>query len=105
MLRKEQNDYLCQTGPGTPMGALFRCYWMPALLSAELSERDGPPKKIKVLGEELLAFRDTNGRVGVVEPHCPHRGANLYHGRNEECNQQTIARNCGHDQIHFVLSC
>src|SRR5471032_3231740 len=58
---------------------------VPALLSAELPERDGPPKKIKVLGEDLLAFRDTNGRVGIVEPHCPHRGANLYHGRVEEC--------------------
>ena len=67
------------------MGELLRRFWMPALLSEELPERDGPPKKIRILGEDLLAFRDSNGRVGIVEPHCPHRGANLYFGRNEEC--------------------
>ena len=85
MLSKADNEFLTRSGPGTPMGDLLRRFWMPALLSEELPERDGPPKKIKILGEELLAFRDTNGRVGIVEPHCPHRGANLYHGRNEEC--------------------
>ncbi|MDP2358312.1 MAG: Rieske 2Fe-2S domain-containing protein [Beijerinckiaceae bacterium] len=67
------------------MGDLLRRVWMPALHSEELAERDGPPKKIKILGEELLAFRQTDGRVGIVEQHCPHRGANLYFGRNEEC--------------------
>jgi phthalate 4,5-dioxygenase oxygenase subunit len=85
MLTRADNDFLTQTGPATPMGDLLRRFWMPALLSAELPERDGPPKKIKVLGEDLLAFRDTGGKVGIVEPHCPHRGASLYHGRNEEC--------------------
>ena len=67
------------------MGELLRRFWMPALLSDELPERDGPPRKIKILGEDLLAFRATDGRVGIVEPHCPHRGAGLYYGRNEEC--------------------
>ena len=85
MLSKSDNDLLTLTGPGTPMGDLLRRFWMPALLSAERSERDGPPKKIKILGEDLLAFRATDGRVGIVEPHCPHRAANLYYGRNEEC--------------------
>jgi len=85
MLSKADNEFLTESGAGTPMGALLRRFWMPALLSAELPERDGPPRKIKVMGEDLLAFRDTNGRVGIVEPHCPHRGANLYHGRNEDC--------------------
>ena len=85
MLSKADNEFLTQSGKGTPMGELLRRFWMPALLSEELPERDGPPKKIKILGEDLLAFRDTNGRVGIVEPHCPHRGANLYYGRNEEC--------------------
>src|SRR5471030_3146844 len=85
MLSKADNEFLTQSDAGTPMGALLRRFWMPALLSTELPERDGPPKKIKVMGEDLLAFRDTNGRVGIVEPHCPHRGANLYHGRVEEC--------------------
>ena len=70
------------------MGELLRRFWMPALLSEELPERDGPPKKIKILGEDLLAFRDSNGRIGIVEPHCPHRGANLYYGRNEECGMR-----------------
>jgi phthalate 4,5-dioxygenase len=85
MLSKADNDFLTQSGPGTPMGDLLRRFWMPALLSEELPERDGPPKKIKILGEDLLAFRASDGRVGIVEPHCPHRGANLYYGRNEEC--------------------
>ena len=77
MLSKADNEFLTQTGPGTPMGDLLRRFWMPALLCEELAERDCPPKKIKLLGEDLLAFRDTNGRVGLVEPHCPHRGAAL----------------------------
>ncbi|UYN97578.1 MAG: Rieske 2Fe-2S domain-containing protein [Enhydrobacter sp.] len=85
MLSKEDNEFLTRSGKGTPMGELLRRFWMPALLSEELTERDGPPRKIKVLGEDLLAFRDSDGRVGIVEPHCPHRGANLYFGRNEEC--------------------
>ena len=85
MLSKADNEFLTSAGTGTPMGELLRRFWMPALLSEELQERDGPPKKIRVLGEDLLAFRQTDGRVGIVEPHCPHRGANLYFGRNEEC--------------------
>ena len=85
MLSPADNAFLTQSGPGTPMGDLLRRFWMPALLSEELPERDGPPKKIKILGEDLLAFRDSNGKIGIVEPHCPHRGANLYFGRNEEC--------------------
>jgi nitrite reductase/ring-hydroxylating ferredoxin subunit len=85
MLSREDNEFLTRSGPGTPMGDLLRRFWMPALLSEELPERDGPPMKIKILGEDLLAFRSTDGRVGIVEPHCPHRGANLYFGRNEEC--------------------
>ncbi len=71
MLSKADNEFLTRSGKDTPMGELLRRFWMPALLSAELPERDGPQKKIKVLGEDLLAFRDSNGRVGIVEPHCP----------------------------------
>ncbi|OYY44130.1 MAG: ring-hydroxylating oxygenase subunit alpha [Rhodospirillales bacterium 24-66-33] len=85
MMLAAENAFLTQSGPGTPMGDLMRRFWMPALLSEELPERDGPPKKIRVLGEDLLAFRQTDGRIGIVEPHCPHRGANLYFGRNEAC--------------------
>jgi phenylpropionate dioxygenase-like ring-hydroxylating dioxygenase large terminal subunit len=85
MLSHADNIFLTRAGKDSPMGTLLRRFWMPALLSEELPERDGPPKKIRIMGEDLLAFRDSNGRIGIVEPHCPHRGANLYFGRNEEC--------------------
>jgi phenylpropionate dioxygenase-like ring-hydroxylating dioxygenase large terminal subunit len=84
MLTAEQNKLLTETGPDTPMGTVFRHYWQPALLSRQL-EADGAPIPVKILGEEYIAFRDSNGKVGVVEPRCSHRGANLYFGRNESC--------------------
>src|SRR6202521_4193902 len=85
MLRKEQNDLLTQAGPGTPMGRMFRSYWIPALLAAELQENDGPPVRVKLLSEPLLAFRDTNGRYGLIDEFCAHRGVSLWFGRNEDC--------------------
>jgi len=85
MLRKEQNDFVTQTGPGTPMGRLFRSYWTPVLLAEELQERDCPPVRVKVLSERLVAFRDTMGRYGLIDEFCAHRGASLWFGRNEEC--------------------
>ena len=84
MLTQAQNEMLTRTGPGTAMGALFRRFWVPVLLSRELPEPDGPPVRVSVMGEELIAFRDSTGSVGLVEPRCPHRGANLFFGRNEE---------------------
>lgn len=84
MLTREENERLTRTGPNTDMGNLFRQYWIPALLSREL-ENEGPPKSLRILGEEFIAFRDGQGRVGVVEPRCPHRGAHLFFGRNESC--------------------
>ncbi len=84
MLSKEDNEILTHTSAGTPMGELLRRFWLPILLSEELAAPGGTQKRVTVLGEDLLAFRDTNGRVGLVEPVCPHRGANLYYGRNEE---------------------
>jgi phthalate 4,5-dioxygenase len=83
MLRKEQNDLLTQTGPGTSMGNLFRCYWVPALLAQELPEDDCPPVRVKLLSERLLAFRDTEGRYGLIDEFCAHRGVSLWFGRNE----------------------
>src|SRR4051812_46061526 len=83
MLSPQDNETLTRTGPGTPMGQVFRNYWMPVLLSEQLPEPDGPQVRVQVLGESLLAFRDTQGRVGLVEPRCPHRGADLFFGRNE----------------------
>src|SRR4029434_6567176 len=81
MLRAEDNKFLTESGPGTGMGELLRRFWIPVLLSEELPEADGTPKKIVVMGEELLAFRDTRGVVGVIDQYCPHRGANLWLGR------------------------
>lgn len=66
------------------MGAVLRRYWLPALLSRELSEPDGQPLRVRLLGEDLVAFRDTGGRIGLLGAHCAHRRANLYFGRNEE---------------------
>jgi phthalate 4,5-dioxygenase oxygenase subunit len=85
MLRKEQNDLLTQTGPGTPGGQLFRSYWIPALLAEELPENDCPPVRVKLLSERLLAFRDTEGRYGLIDEFCAHRGVSLWFGRNEHC--------------------
>src|SRR5271156_4806180 len=74
---------LTQVGPGTVMGELMRHYWIPAAQSAEL-ERDGAPVRLMLLGEKLIAFRDSAGRVGVMDHRCPHRLASLALGRNEE---------------------
>ena len=84
MLRKEQNDLLTQTGPGTSMGAMFRSYWIPALLSEELPENDCAPVRVRLLSENLLAFRDSEGRYGLIGEFCAHRGVSLWFGRNEE---------------------
>jgi phenylpropionate dioxygenase-like ring-hydroxylating dioxygenase large terminal subunit len=84
MLKKEQNDLLTQTGPDTPMGKLFRRYWLPALLSEQLREADSEPVRLQLLGERLIAFRDTQGRLGAIDEFCAHRGVSLWFGRNEE---------------------
>ena len=84
MLSKQDNETIHRVGPGTPMGEMMRQYWIPALMSRELSEPDGRPMRLRLLGEDLVAFRDTAGQVGVVANNCPHRGASLYFGRNEE---------------------
>ena len=77
MLSQADNELLTRTGAGTPMGELFRRFWQPVLLSPELPAPDGPPVRVQVLGENLIAFRDTDGRVGLVDPVCPHRGGPL----------------------------
>lgn len=84
MLSRENNELLTRIGPGTAMGDLLREYWLPVLISTELPERDGPPLRVRLLGEDLIAFRATSGAVGLVDETCPHRTASLYFGRNEE---------------------
>src|SRR5438045_9753202 len=83
-LTPEENDLLCRVGRGTPMGEMMRRFWVPACLSEELPEPDCDPIRVRLLGEDLIAFRDTEGRVGLMEEHCPHRGASLRIGPNEE---------------------
>ena len=92
MTTPEQNDFLTLTGPGTPMGALMRRYWIPALLSSEIPEPDSPPVRVKLLGERLIAFRDSQGRVGVMDHNCPHRCASLFFGRNEGSGSRSNGR-------------
>ncbi|HWC28800.1 MAG TPA: Rieske 2Fe-2S domain-containing protein [Dehalococcoidia bacterium] len=84
MLTKEDNDLITNTDPGTPMGDLFRRFWLPVALSEELPAPDGIPVRVKVLNEDLIAFRDTDGKVGLIDAYCPHRGAPMFFGRNEE---------------------
>ena len=84
MLSKENNTILTRTGPDTPMGKLMRSFWTPAMLEREIPAADEPPVRLTLLGEHLVVFRDTQGRIGVLDEHCPHRAASLFFGRNEE---------------------
>jgi phthalate 4,5-dioxygenase len=90
MLTPEENERLTRVGPGTPMGTLMRRYWQPALLSEELPERDGAPVRVRLLSEDLIAFRDSDGNVGLVDAFCPHRRAPMFFGRNEECGLRCV---------------
>src|SRR5512145_1681601 len=90
MLSREENDLLTRTGPGTPMGQAMRRYWVPALISWELPAPDCPPVRVKLLGEALVAFRDTEGRIGLLDEFCAHRGTSLWLGRNEHSGLRCI---------------
>ena len=90
MLSREENAYLTRTGPDTPMGAFMRRFWMPFMLSQEIAEPDGPPVRVRLLGEDLLAFRDSEGRAALVDRYCPHRRVSLFFGRNEECGIRCV---------------
>ncbi len=83
-MTEAENRILTSVGPGTPMGNLMRQYWIPVLQSADLPEKDGAPMRVRLLGENLVAFRDTEGRIGLLDHVCPHRCASLFYGRNEE---------------------
>jgi phenylpropionate dioxygenase-like ring-hydroxylating dioxygenase large terminal subunit len=84
MLTREENELLTRVGPGTPMGEVFRRYWIPAGTRREIPEPDSPPVRIRLLGEDLVLFRDSGGRVGLLAEQCAHRRASLFFGRNEE---------------------
>jgi phthalate 4,5-dioxygenase len=76
-MNREMAETLVRTGPGTPMGKLMRRYWVPILLSSEIAEPDGPQVRVQILSEKLIAFRDTEGKVGLIDEFCSHRGASL----------------------------
>lgn len=90
MLTAEENDLLCRVEGDAPMGRLMRRHWTPICLSEEVSEPDGDPVHARVLGEDLVVFRDTEGRVGVMDEYCPHRRVSLVYGRNEECGLRCL---------------
>jgi phenylpropionate dioxygenase-like ring-hydroxylating dioxygenase large terminal subunit len=95
----ELNKKLTQVGPGTPMGEVFRRYWMPAALASELPEPDGAPIRVRLLGEDLVAFRDSAGEVGLVDAYCAHRRAPLFYGRNEECGLRCVYHGWKYDTL------
>jgi phenylpropionate dioxygenase-like ring-hydroxylating dioxygenase large terminal subunit len=90
MFSEQDNEDLTRVGPGTLMGELLRRYWMPFLMPEELATPDGAPLRTRLLGEDLIAFRDTNGRLGLLDRYCPHRRVDLFFGRNEECGLRCV---------------
>jgi phthalate 4,5-dioxygenase len=90
MLSAADNALFVTSEANTPMGNYLRCYWHPIALSEEVEKPDCPPIRVKIMGEDLLLFRDTNGQTGLIEPFCAHRGADLFFGRNEECGIRCI---------------
>ena len=90
MLTREENELLTRVGADTPMGKLMRAHWTPICLIEEVAERDGKPLLIEALGERFVAFRDSDGRIGLLDELCPHRRASLVLGRNEECGLRCL---------------
>ncbi len=90
MLTHEENDLLCRVEGDAPMGQLMRRHWIPVALTEEVPDADGTPVRARILGEDLVVFRDTNGKVGVMDEYCPHRRASLVLGRNEECGLRCL---------------
>ena len=103
MLSREENELLTRVGSRTPMGELMRRYWIPALLSEEIPVPDCPPARVRLLGEELVAFRDSQGRVGLLGEHCAHRGTSLFFGRNEACGLRCVYHGWKYDVDGNVL--
>jgi len=89
-MRAEDNERLTRVGPGTPGGEMLRRYWHPVLLASELPAPDSAPIRVRVLGEDLIAFRDSDGKVGLVDAYCAHRRAPLFFGRNEDCGIRCV---------------
>jgi phthalate 4,5-dioxygenase oxygenase subunit len=90
MMTAEENDLLCRVEGNAPMGQLMRRHWIPACMSEEVAEPDGRPLRVRLLGEDLVVFRDSQGRLGVLDEYCPHRRVSLAFGRNEECGLRCL---------------
>ncbi len=103
MLTTEENELLTRVGPGTPMGNVFRRYWIMAGISREIPEPDSPPVRVRLLGEDLVMFRDTSGRVGLIAEKCAHRRASLFYGRNEEGGLRCIYHGWKYDTAGRIL--
>ncbi|MCH7483330.1 MAG: Rieske 2Fe-2S domain-containing protein [Chloroflexi bacterium] len=103
MLTHEENELLTRVGPGTEMNELFRRFWLPALLAEEMPAPDSPPVRVTLLGEDLVAFKDTAGRIGFLDKRCPHRLANLFWGRNEEGGLRCIYHGWKYDASGRVV--
>ncbi|QYN39271.1 Rieske 2Fe-2S domain-containing protein [Pseudonocardia sp. DSM 110487] len=101
MLSAQDNEFLTRVGPGTPMGDLLRRYWTPALLVSEVPTPAGDPVRVRLLGEDLVAFRDAYGKVGLIQENCPHRGASLFYGRNELGPDGTCGLRCPYHGWQF----
>ena len=90
MLTREQNELLCRVEGDAPMGGIMRRHWLPVCMSEEVAEKDGAPIRSRLVGERLVVFRDSEGKLGVLDEHCPHRGASLVFGRNEHCGLRCL---------------
>ncbi|CAN0529985.1 unnamed protein product, partial [Laminaria digitata] len=90
MITREENDLLCLVEGDTAMGGIMRNHWLPACMSEEVAERDGKPARVRLLGEDMVVFRDSEGRLGAIDEYCRHRGASLAFGRNEDCGLRCL---------------
>jgi phthalate 4,5-dioxygenase oxygenase subunit len=90
MLSQQENEMLTRVGRGTPMGELMRRYWIPAAYSHQIAKPDGPPIRVRLMGENLVLFRDTQNRIGLIDERCPHRTASMFYGRNEESGLRCV---------------
>ena len=97
MLTQEENELLVRTGPGTPMGEFFRRFWIPVALAEEIPEPDCTPARVRVLNEDLILFRDTEGKIGLIDAYCAHRFSPLFFGMNEECGIRCLYHGWNYD--------
>jgi phthalate 4,5-dioxygenase oxygenase subunit len=99
MLTREENERLTRVGPGTPMGGLMRRYWIPAAFTHQVAEPAGAPVRVRLMCEDLVLFRDGEGRLGLVQEACPHRTASLHFGRNEQAGLR-----CAYHGLQFDVN-